>query len=68
VKVLIFPHAHGKNADTRITDDQERRRERDRLAALRRPDEKALDDARIRERRAKKKREEQDNAQKAKLA
>jgi hypothetical protein len=65
---MIPSYDHKKNADTRITEQQEQRRERDRLAALRRPDEKALDDARIRERRAKRKREEQENAQKAKPA
>jgi hypothetical protein len=55
-------------ADSGIIEKQAEQRERARVAALRRPDEKAQDDARIRERRAKKRKEEQDKAQRAKLA
>jgi hypothetical protein len=55
-------------ADSGIIEKQLEQRERARLAALRRSDEKAQDDARIRERRAKKRKEEQDKAQRAKLA
>jgi hypothetical protein len=65
---VFLSNVHKKIVDNRIAEQQEEQRERARLSALRRPDEKAQDDARIRERRAKKKREEQENAQRAKLA
>ena len=55
-------------ADSGIIEKQLEQRERVRLAVLQRTDEKAQDDARIRERRAKKRKEEQDKAQRAKLA
>jgi hypothetical protein len=51
--------SHSELADDGVAEQQQERRERGKLATQRNADEKAQDDAKIKERRAKKKKEEQ---------
>ena len=57
--------SHGKLADNQTIEQQRERIERADLAAQRKAEEKALDEARIRERWEKKRRDQQENNRRA---